>query len=147
MLSFRAIFLWCAWLERGQTMTQPVLSRMHRRTFFQTAITSLVPSVLPISAYSNENSDASSLVVKLATRDAHVLTRPTFNIPPAVQNFPSWFRGDWDTTIEFDGFEFPSIRGLTKKDILADFELAGFQKLGIAQLVDVVRMILLVLFG
>ena len=76
---------------------------------------------------------------KLAQRNAAALKKPLFNFAPGRQVYPPWFEGTFETTIQFRGFEFPSISGLTKQEIVSDVSVAGFQKLSIAQLVDVGR--------
>ena len=53
-----------------------------------------------------------SLSAKLLQRDVSVLKTPLFNLAPSTQLFPSWFEGNWITTISFRGFEFPTIPGI-----------------------------------
>jgi len=78
-----------------------------------------------------------SLRDRLAKRDAKALKKPIFSAQPELQVLPSWFLGCWDTTVTFNGFEFPPIEGLSKETLVKDVGLAGFQKLSIAMLVDV----------
>lgn len=80
---------------------------------------------------------AESLRDRMAKRDPKALTKPLFSAQPALQVLPSWFSGSWDTTVKFNGFEFPPIEGLSKETLVKDVGLAGFQKLSIAMLVDV----------
>lgn len=80
---------------------------------------------------------ADSLRDRMAKRDAKALTKPLFSAQPELQVLPSWFLGSWDTTVTFNGFEFPPIEGLSKESLVKDVGLAGFQKLSIAMLVDV----------
>ena len=58
-------------------------------------------------------------------------------MPPDSTAFPSWFAGTWNCTIGFRGYEFPQVPGLSRQDVISDVTIAGFQKLSIAQLVDV----------
>ena len=53
--------------------------------------------------------------------------------------YPPWFEGEWETEVNFRGFEFPTLPQLTKEQLVADTSVAGFQKLSIAMLVDVGR--------
>jgi len=80
---------------------------------------------------------AESLLSRLRQRDAKALTKPTFNLPPGLQHYPDFFLGDWETTVSFNGYEFPTVDGLSKQDLVSDVNVAGFQKLSIAFLVDV----------
>jgi len=80
---------------------------------------------------------ADTLVEKLARRDSKVLTKSLFSARPDEMVYPSWFEGEWDTTVKFNGFEFPTIEKFPKEALVADVAVAGFQKLSIAQLVDV----------
>ena len=53
-----------------------------------------------------------------------------------MQRFPDWLVGDWDASVTFNGFAFPS-RTVDKAVVAADTTLPGFTKLSIAFIPDV----------
>lgn len=76
------------------------------------------------------------LASRLAQRDVTVLKNRIFNIPPSVQVYPGWMKGEWDVTSSFAGYVFPS-KKIPRERIIQNFGIAGFQKCSIAATADV----------
>lgn len=78
------------------------------------------------------------LASKLSQRDPAQLKNSIFNIAPGPQVYPDFIRGNWDVTMKFNGFLFPS-KTIAKEKLVANVGIPGFQKLSIAQVGDVGR--------
>jgi len=81
---------------------------------------------------------AESLAAKLSKRDAAALKNSVFNIPPSAQIYPSFMKGNWDVSLKFAGYLFPS-KTINKDDIVKNVNVPGFQKCSIATIADVGR--------
>jgi hypothetical protein len=112
-------------------------SNIHsRRTFTdQILIHSAAVSTIPFLV-TNEAANAEGLAMKLSKRDASVLKNSVFNIPPSVQIYPPFMRGNWDVTLSFAGYLFPST-SIPKERIISNYNIPGFQKCSIATMADV----------
>ena len=90
---------------------------------------------------SPETANAASnvgLANKLSKRDPSMLKNSVFNIPPGPQLYPEFMHGDFDVTMKFRGFLFPST-SIPKEKVVANVAIPGFQKLSIATVGDVGR--------
>ena len=123
-------------IGRSHALTLPPIQHATRRSAFKHlgSVAATTALLRPTIAHGDD-----SLAARMAKRDAKVLKKQVFGIPPGEQVYPEWLQGEWDTTVSFQGYEFPSIEGFSKSDLVADVTVAGFQKLSIAQLVDVGR--------
>ena len=67
---------------------------------------------------------------------AKSFSKPVFNSSkPRAQTYPAWLAGEWDATVDFAGYEFPSA---VPKEVLArEPTVPGFQKLSLAFIPDV----------
>ncbi|KAL7456212.1 hypothetical protein ACHAWC_008776 [Mediolabrus comicus] len=81
---------------------------------------------------------STGLANKLSQRDPSLLKNSVFNIPPSPQTYPEFLHGDWDVTMKFRGFLFPSTT-IPKEKIVSNVAIPGFQKLSIATIGDVGR--------
>jgi len=66
-----------------------------------TAISSSIPST-------SHAAISEGLASKLSKRDPAALKNSVFNIPPGPQVYPDFMRGNFDVTMKFRGFIFPS---------------------------------------
>jgi len=89
-----------------------------------------IPLLLPTAAR------AETLGSKLAKKDPDLLKNSVFNVPPSVQVYPDWMKGDWSVTSSFRGYLFPSQK-IPKSTITNDVTIPGFQKCSIAATSDV----------
>lgn len=80
--------------------------------------------------------NALGLAAKLSERDPAALKNSIFNAPPAVQVYPPFMRGEWEVTMKFNGFLFPSTT-IPKSTLTADTAIPGFQKCSIVAMCDV----------
>lgn len=81
---------------------------------------------------------STGLANKLSQRDPSLLKNSVFNIPPSPQTYPEFLHGEWDVTMKFRGFLFPSTT-IPKEKIVSNVAIPGFQKLSIATIGDVGR--------
>ena len=124
-----------------------------RRTAATTTATTSSAAILsiltsqPSPCYSTEVDDISTtttttttkgLAKRLSLRDPSQLKNSVFNIPPKAQVYPDFLRGQWDVTMKYRGFLFPST-SIPKEKLVSDVSIPGFQKLSIAQVADVGR--------
>lgn len=79
---------------------------------------------------------ADSLATKLSKRDPAALKNSVFNIPPSAQVYPSFMRGDWEVSLSFAGYIFPS-KTIPKEKIVGNVDIPGFQKCSIASVADI----------
>lgn len=103
-----------------------------RRDVMTTAAT------LVISPSISNAASSVGLANKLSQRDPAQLKNSVFNIPPGPQVYPDFLRGEFDVTMKFRGFIFPSTT-IPKEKIVSNVSIPGFQKLSIAQVGDVGR--------
>lgn len=82
--------------------------------------------------------ESSGLAAKLSKRDASALKNSVFNIPPSTQTYPTFMRGQWDVSLRFAGYLFPS-QTISKEKITSNISVPGFQKCSIASIADVGR--------
>lgn len=94
-------------------------------------------SIVPLIANTNA-AHAEGLAAKLSKRDATALKNSVFNIPPSAQVYPPFMRGEWDVTLKFAGYLFPS-KTISKQDIVQNVNIPGFQKCSISSIADVGR--------
>mmetsp|Transcript_4825 Transcript_4825/g.9204 ORF Transcript_4825/g.9204 Transcript_4825/m.9204 type:complete len:318 (-) Transcript_4825:286-1239(-) len=80
--------------------------------------------------------NANGLAAKLSTRDPAVLKNSVFNIPPSAQVYPSFMRGDWEISLSFAGYIFPS-KTISKDKIVSNANIPGFQKCSIISVSDI----------
>lgn len=95
----------------------------------------ILNTITPINANAAE---ANGLAAKLSKRDASVLKNSVFNIPPSRQVYPPFMRGQWDVSLRFAGYLFPS-QTITKEKVVSNVSIPGFQKCSIASIADVGR--------
>jgi hypothetical protein len=84
------------------------------------------------------NAAATGLAAKLSERDPSLLKNSVFNIPPSTQTYPTFLQGNWDITMKYRGFIFPSTN-IAKEKLIKNYDIPGFQKLSIAMVGDVGR--------
>ncbi|KAL3790091.1 hypothetical protein HJC23_013602 [Cyclotella cryptica] len=94
-------------------------------------------SLAPFPAHAATTGSA-GLASKLSRRDPSLLKNSVFNIPPGVQVYPAFLCGDWEVTMKFRGFLFPST-SIPKERLIKNVDIPGFQKLSIAMVGDVGR--------
>lgn len=131
-----SIFLscWIAAVEALQSPNNPSTNNVSRRKVLSTT-----PFLLsPLVALPNQSNAADSLAAKLSKRDAAALKNSVFNIPPSAQVYPPFMRGEWDVSLKFAGYLFPS-KNIGKDDIVKNVNIPGFQKCSIAAIADVGR--------
>ena len=95
----------------------------------------ILNTITPINSNAAE---ANGLAAKLSKRDASVLKNSVFNIPPSRQVYPPFMRGQWDVSLRFAGYLFPS-QTITKEKVVSNVSIPGFQKCSIASIADVGR--------
>jgi hypothetical protein len=90
------------------------------------------------AAYAADSGEGrvNGLAAKLSKRDASALKNSVFNTPPAAQVYPPFLRGNWDVTMSFRGYLFPSTK-IPKEKLTSNVNVPGFQKCSIAQTCDV----------
>ncbi|KAL7531455.1 hypothetical protein ACHAXR_006953, partial [Thalassiosira sp. AJA248-18] len=81
---------------------------------------------------------SAGLASKLSQRDPAQLKNSVFNIPPGAQVYPEFLRGEWEVSMKYRGFLFPST-SIPKEKLVSNVGIPGFQKLSIAQVGDVGR--------
>jgi hypothetical protein len=114
------------------SLNEPKQNLLSRRD----VITSLAAtSTTPFPSHAATNSN-SGLASKLSQRNPSLLKNSVFNIPPGPQLYPPFLIGDWDVTMKFRGFLFPSTT-IPKERLIQNFDIPGFQKLSIAMVGDV----------
>jgi len=114
--------------------SQGLHAKLSRRTV-SVAAPALATALLglrPVAADEGEG----GLAARLRARDAALLGKPIFNLPPRAQAFPAWLEGEWAAVTSFAGFELPSAK-LAKNEVLGDLDVPGFQKASIAPFADV----------
>ena len=101
-------------------------------------VLSAAPFLLsPLVTVPND-ANAESLAAKLSKRDAAALKNSVFNIPPSAQVYPQFMKGEWDVSLKFAGYLFPS-KTISKDEIVKNVNIPGFQKCSIAGIADVGR--------
>lgn len=129
----------CITLLTTTNALQNSLSESRRNII--TSVPTLVTSNLIITnpkLASAEGGTSGGLAAKLSKRDASALKNSVFNIPPSVQAYPSFMKGQWDVSLKFAGYLFPS-QTISKEDIISNVSIPGFQKCSIASIADVGR--------
>jgi len=101
---------------------------------FPSAATCAEPSTTTKGSLNNPSN--TGLASKLAKRDPALLRNSVFNVPPAAQVYPSFMRGSWDVSCQFNGYIFPSNK-IPKSKLMGDFSVPGFQKCSIASIADI----------
>lgn len=97
----------------------------------------LVRSAAALStALRPEISSAEGLARKLSLKDPSALRNSVFNVPPGATVYPDFLRGEWEVTMNYRGFLFPSTT-IPKENLVANVSVPGFQKLSIAAIADV----------
>ena len=120
----------------------PEISRRNalRRTSYAAAAAAspiLIHQLLsPDDNIASAASSITGLANKLSQRDPSMLKNSVFNIPPGPQIYPEFMHGDWDVTMKFRGFLFPST-SIPKEKLVDNVAIPGFQKLSIATVGDV----------
>mmetsp|Transcript_78 Transcript_78/g.157 ORF Transcript_78/g.157 Transcript_78/m.157 type:complete len:337 (-) Transcript_78:69-1079(-) len=94
------------------------------------------PMVASAESITTTTPSNNGLASKLAKRDPAVLRNSVFNVPPSAQVYPSFLRGSWDVSSQFNGYIFPSDK-IPKSKVLNDFIIPGFQKCSIASIADI----------
>lgn len=117
--------------------TPPSVSRRDVMTHLTQASVAAAATITSASFPANA-AGATGLASKLSLRDPAQLKNSVFNIPPGVQVYPDFMRGQWDVNMKFRGFLFPST-AIAKDKLVANVGIPGFQKLSIAQVGDVGR--------
>lgn len=93
------------------------------------------PSLVSAASFIIPGSNT-DLASRLASRDPAALENRLFNIPPSVQVYPTWLRGNWQVHCRFAGFILPS-KNLSKDQVVSNPTVAGFQKCSIANIADI----------
>ncbi|KAL3760842.1 hypothetical protein ACHAWU_007908 [Discostella pseudostelligera] len=112
-----------------------------RRTAASATATAVSLASHPSPCYSAADdtiATTTGLARRLSLRDPSQLKNSVFNIPPKAQVYPDFLRGQWDVTMKYRGFLFPST-SIPKEKLVSDISIPGFQKLSIAQVADVGR--------
>jgi hypothetical protein len=124
---------------------EEVISIARRDVLRRSAATATAISLAshPSPCYSASADDSTiatttGLARRLSLRDPSQLKNSVFNIPPKAQVYPDFLRGQWDVTMKYRGFLFPST-SIPKEKLVSDVSIPGFQKLSIAQVADVGR--------
>ena len=107
-----------------------------RRDVLLTTTPLLTSALMPQKAVAA--ADPNGLAAKLSKRDASVLKNSVFNIPPSAQVYPKFMHGEWDISLKFAGYLFPS-KTIPKDKLTANVNIPGFQKCSIAAIPDVGR--------
>ena len=118
----------------------PEISRRNalQSSFPAAVATPLLHQLLLSPETANAASNNAGLANKLSKRDPSMLKNSVFNIPPGPQLYPEFMHGDFDVTMKFRGFVFPST-SIPKEKVVANVAIPGFQKLSIATVGDVGR--------
>ena len=103
-----------------------------------TSVPTIATSVLLSNPQISKAGESSGLAAKLSKRDASVLKNSVFNIPPSAQVYPPFMRGEWDVSLRFAGYLFPS-QTISKEKVTSNVSIPGFQKCSIAAIADVGR--------
>jgi hypothetical protein len=114
-----------------------ILSRRDIISTYGSPAAALAALSLPAAPVTS-NAAAAGLAAKLSERDPSVLKNSVFNIPPSTQTYPSFLQGNWDITMKYRGFIFPSTN-IAKEKLIKNYDIPGFQKLSIAMVGDVGR--------
>jgi hypothetical protein len=140
MIVTALLLLWCCCYAVA-ALSSPELSR--RNVLLRTSCTAAATPILNqlmLLPPDIANAANAGLANKLSQRDPSMLKNSVFNIPPGPQIYPEFMTGDWDVTIKFRGFLFPST-SIPKEKLVANVSIPGFQKLSIATVGDVGREI------
>lgn len=129
-------------LLHGNSISRRDVLRTTATVSTSTAAVSLLTSI-PSPCYSAEDDTSTTttavgLARRLSLRDPSQLKNSVFNIPPKAQVYPDFLRGEWDVTMKYRGFLFPST-SIPKDKLVSNVSIPGFQKLSIAQIADVGR--------
>lgn len=116
LLSINATFSYCLSINDGtrQWTRRDIISR-HSPAAASAAALLSATSPFPSNA-------APSLASKLSERDPSLLKNSVFNIPPPVQTYPPFLTGDWDITMKYRGFIFPS-SNIPKEKLIKNFDI------------------------
>ena len=132
----------CCCLSGVAALSQsPEISRrnaLQTYTSGAAATTPFLHQLLLSPETANAASNNAGLANKLSKRDPSMLKNSVFNIPPGPQLYPEFMHGDFDVTMKFRGFVFPST-SIPKEKVVANVAIPGFQKLSIATVGDVGR--------
>jgi hypothetical protein len=137
-MKYTSILL-CTSLNLFLSLGLALISNLPSRRAFTEHIFLNVPvtiSTIPCLISSPQAANADSLAAKLSKRNASVLKNSVFNIPPSVQIYPPFMRGNWDVTLSFAGYLFPST-SIPKDKIVSNYNIPGFQKCSIATISDI----------
>jgi len=133
----------CLWLLVNLCITPNVISwnipkgkSLNRRKVLTTA--TLTFSQLVGLGVVKEADASTGLADKLSRRDPAALRNSVFNIPPGVQIYPEFMKGEWKVNSRFNGYIFPSTT-VPKSKLVANYNIPGFQKCSIAATSDVGR--------
>ena len=131
-----AVTLFCLVLSAEALSFTEISRRDAISTSYAVATTPLLSKFLsPDVANAASNT---GLANKLSKRDPSMLKNSVFNIPPGAQYYPEFLHGEWDISMKFRGFLFPST-SIPKEKLVANVSIPGFQKLSIAAVGDVGR--------
>ena len=131
-LSVLVLISFVAKIQVHALQQQPKPSITRRRALLSTGPFLVAPLAVPSAA------NAEGLAAKLSKRDAAALKNSVFNIPPSAQVYPKFMKGEWDVSLKFAGYLFPS-KTISKDDIVKNVNIPGFQKCSIASIADVGR--------
>lgn len=140
---FRCLLLGYLMNTASSLSIKPQLDNIHspadvtRRDAIITTATSALSWATIMSPAANAAAGG-GLANKLSQRDPAQLKNSVFNIPPSAQIYPDFMRGQWDVTMKFRGFLFPST-SISKENLVSNVSIPGFQKLSIAHVGDVGR--------
>lgn len=106
-----------------------------RRAFLSTATVSLAlgaPGLVDVARAKPGESLSERLGEKKFPKQVFASSRP------GAMTYPDWLEGEWATTTDFAGYEFPS-RLIDKGSLTREATTPGFQKLSLAYVPDVGR--------
>ena len=132
------IVLVLPWIRINNALQPPSLSESSSSRRRRSIISSIPYTVITSSINTANAVENSGLAAKLSKRDASVLKNSVFNIPPSAQTYPKFMYGQWDVSLRFSGYLFPS-QSITKENIISNVNIPGFQKCSIASIADVGR--------
>ncbi len=137
-----SLLVCCCCSRSVEALSSPEISRRNvLRTSYTAAATPILNQLLFLPPdIANAAGNTGGLANKLSQRDPSMLKNSVFNIPRGPQIYPEFMTGDWDVTMKFRGFLFPS-PSIPKEKLVANVAIPGFQKLSIATVGDVGREI------
>jgi hypothetical protein len=131
------IFQYITWSNVAVALSTNPSDDLFSRSRRDVLVSPLVAAALASTSTLPANA-ANGLAFKLSQRDPSQLKNSMFNIPPGVQTYPSFLRGQWDVSSKYRGFIFPS-QNIPKEKLVQNVAIPGFQKLSIAMVGDVGR--------